>query len=543
MTALLPEEPFVEPFVFTCRWDEALTHENFIKTFSGAILERYIMQKRWYAGKSSTLKYIEIIDSYRLESGTELYYGVLLEVNFTEAFFQNYALSIAFVPKEQLQTNTVIAAVRFNGTEGFLVDALHEEKYRKLLFEKILCSGNADAFKVKFHRGMALSESAYHSSAFMGAEQSNTSIIYNEKFVLKFFRRIYFSTNPDYEISRFLTERKHFKNTPAYAGSVNLSYGDEETITLGLMQELIPNQGDAWKYMLQALDDLFSCLSEKNVAIETLPQIKLFEKRKLSRMPPEILEWTGAAFFEQIGKLAQRTAEMHVALGSDVHDTAFTPVNYNGDYTVWLKNRLIHQFQNRLNTIENNLHKLDAPALELAHKFLDRKKDIRKRFLDFDWTKLKGERIRIHGDYHLGQVLINGDDFFILDFEGEPESTIRDRKVKQPPLKDVAGMFRSFHYAIYATLFTHSEKYPYSREQLFQAGELLYRYMVNVFLYTYVRSAQQGNLNIGYDTEIQFILDYCMLEKAVYELGYELNSRPSWAVIPLEGIRSIMKYD
>jgi maltose alpha-D-glucosyltransferase/alpha-amylase len=155
---------------------------------------------------------------------------------------------------------------------------------------------------------------------------------------------------------------------------------------------------------------------------------------------------------------------------------------------------------------------------------------------------MKSERIRIHGDYHLGQVLVNGDDFYILDFEGEPESTIRDRKVKQPPLKDVAGMFRSFHYAIYATIFNNADKYPYEQEDLFKAGELLFKYMVGTFLETYIEKAQNENLNIGYSHEINFLLKYCILEKAVYELGYELNSRPRWAVIPLRGIQTIMGF-
>lgn len=160
--------------------------------------------------------------------------------------------------------------------------------------------------------------------------------------------------------------------------------------------------------------------------------------------------------------------------------------------------------------------------------------------MDFDWTKLKGERIRVHGDYHLGQVLVKDDDFYILDFEGEPESTIRDRKVKQPPLKDIAGMFRSFHYAIYATIFNNLDLYKYNQDHLFEAGEVLYQYLKSVFMETYVKKVQEANLNIGYNQERIFLLKYAMLEKAVYELGYELNSRPQWAVIPLKGISNII---
>ena len=231
---------------------------------------------------------------------------------------------------------------------------------------------------------------------------------------------------------------------------------------------------------------------------------------------------------------------MHIAVGSEFEDTSFTPTRFNGDYSVWLKNRLTYQFQNRLNLTENNLHKVEGYSLQLAKEFLEKKNDIRKRLVNFDWTKLKGERIRIHGDYHLGQVLVNNDDFYLLDFEGEPESTIRDRKVKQPPLKDVAGMFRSFHYAIYATIFNKKEEDSYTQKELFKAGEILYRYFIGVFLDSYVKLMQKNNLNIGYTQERIFILKYCMLEKAIYELGYEMNSRPNWAVIPLEGIIGII---
>jgi maltose alpha-D-glucosyltransferase/alpha-amylase len=536
------EDEFQNPFVFKTDWKNAFDDEEFVKIFSSDILENYIINKRWYGGKASTLKYIEVVDSFRITSKENTYFGVLLEVNFKEAFYQHYFMPLAFMSEEELDTNTVIAPVKMNDQEGFLVDALHQEDFRKLLFDKIIHSKESDPSKVKFHKGSKLEEKEYISSKFMGVEQSNTSIIYNNTLVLKIFRRIYISMNPDYEISRFLTERMHFKSSPEYMGSISVIL-TEGNITLGLMQKLVPNQGDAWKFMLEESDRIFDNLQHKKIKIAKLPDIELFKRLKLNEVPHEIIDWAGLSIFLRIQTLATRTAEMHIALGSDIHETAFTPTTYNGDYTVWLKNRLTYQFQNRLNILENNLHKLDGLALELANQFLDHKKEIRKLFLDFDWTKMKSERIRIHGDYHLGQVLVNGDDFYILDFEGEPESTIRDRKVKQPPLKDVAGMFRSFHYAIYATIFNNKDKYPFEQKELFYAGEILYKYFVGVFLQTYTDVAQGGNLNIGYRNEIDFLLKYCLLEKAVYELGYELNSRPRWSVIPLTGIASIMDFE
>jgi trehalose synthase-fused probable maltokinase len=523
------------------KWEDAFENQDFTRIFSSEILEKYIIHKRWYGGKASTLKYIEIVDYFKLKSAKNTFFGVLLEVNFKEAFYQHYFMPLAFMSKEDLDTKKIIASVKMGETQGYLVDALHQEDFRRLLFENIVASKSIKGSKLVFHKGSILENEKYEESHFMGLEQSNTSLIFNHTHVLKIFRRIYVSVNPDYEISRFLTERMHFPNAPAYSGSINM-VGNEGLITLGLMQELVPNQGDAWNYMLDKIHVVFENLSKKNINIERLSDIAMFKRLKITDIPPEIIDWVGLSLFISVKKLALRTAEMHVALGSDTHETAFTPSSYNGDYSVWLKNRLLYQFQNRLNIIENRMGELNGLALELAHKFLDHKKMVRTKFVDFDWTKMKSERIRIHGDYHLGQVLVNGDDFYILDFEGEPESTIRDRKVKQPPLKDVAGLFRSFHYAIYATIFNHPDEFPFEQERLFNVGEILYRYLVGVFLETYVEKVQSENLNIGYNHEIEFLLKYCLLEKAVYELGYELNSRPSWAVIPLRGIQSIMQY-
>ncbi|MDG1572589.1 trehalose synthase [Robiginitalea sp. M366] len=525
---------------FDVPWEGLMDHPEFVSVFLSDVLERYVQQQRWYGGKSSTLKYIELQEYFRIQQGAEVYYGLLLEVNFEEAFYQHYFLPIAFVSDPDFAKKDRILPVVVGGEEGFIIDAVNLESFRRLVYERIITAEPNDTTRVRYHKSVTFEPEAYASSRLMGLEQSNTSIIINGKSVIKFFRRIYADKNPDYEMSRFLSERKEYRNTPAYQGSLSIIDTDNANITIALMQELIANQGDAWDYMLKELNKIFSNLEYKGIQIARLPETELFTRLKIRDVPPEIIDWAGLKIFLKLQKLAQRTAEMHIALGSEFEDTAFTPEHFNGDYEVWLKNRLLYQFQNRLNTVENNLERLEGNSLALAKEFLERKNEIRKRFMKFDWTRLKGERLRVHGDYHLGQVLVQGEDFFLLDFEGEPESTIRDRKVKQPPLKDIAGIFRSFHYAVYATIFNNEGKFPFEQQELFRAGELLYRYFIGVFLETYVQLIQDHNVDIGYSAERIFLLKYCMLEKAVYELGYEMNSRPDWAVIPLEGIRSII---
>lgn len=533
----------IQTFNFDSPWEELLENKEFVKVFLSDVLGSYIIKQRWYGGKASVLKYIELAEYFRIQQFGEVYYGLILEVNFVEAFYQHYFLPIAFVTDENFAQQDRILPISIHGQPGFIIDAINLESFRKLVFERILTALPKDKTKVQYHKSQVFNNITYESSRFMGLEQSNTSLVYNEKYVLKFFRRIYADKNPDYEMSRFLSEKKEFKNTPSYLGSINIVDSDDVNITIGLMQEMVQNEGDAWEYMLKELHKVFSNLEYKKIKPNSLPNTELYQRLTISDIPPQIIDWAGLNLFLKIQTLAKRTAEMHIALGSEFEETAFTPTHFNDDYTVWLKNRLLYQFQNRLNLIENNIHKLDGLALDLAKEFLDKKNYIRKQFITFDWTKLKGERIRVHGDYHLGQVLVKDDDFYILDFEGEPESTIRDRKVKQPPLKDVAGMFRSFHYAIYATIFNNIEDhYKASQEDLFHAGEILYRYITGLFLGMYVTETQNANLNLGYNRERIFILKYCLLEKAVYELGYELNSRPRWAVIPLKGISNIINH-
>jgi maltose alpha-D-glucosyltransferase/alpha-amylase len=525
---------------FNVPWEELMDNASFVKMFLSEVLESYIQKQRWYGGKSSKLKYIELTEYFRIQQNEEMYYGLILEVNFQEAFYQHYFLPIAFVTDENFAKKDRILPVSIQGKEGFLIDAINLEAFRKLVFERILHSEPNDQTRVQYHKGEALKETAFQSSRLMGMEQSNTSVIINDQCVIKFFRRIYANKNPDYEMSRFLSDKKGFANTPAYQGSLNIIDSDNLMITIALMQELVPNQGDAWEYMLERILKIFKNLSLRGIRADRLPEHELFVRLSVREVPHEIIDWAGLRIFQEMEQLAVRTAQMHITLGSEFEETAFEPQHFNMDYEVWLKNRVLYQFQNRLNTVENNLHKLDGKALDLAKQFLDGKNEIRKRFLDYDWTKLKGERIRVHGDYHLGQVLVKDGDFIILDFEGEPESTIRDRQVKQPPLKDVAGLFRSFHYAIYATIFNHGEELDTLEKDLIRAGEILYRYFIAVFLHKYTELIQDANLNIGYNQERVFMLKYSMLEKAVYELGYEMNARPLWAVIPLEGIAAIM---
>jgi len=527
-------------------WSRLFQDQKLKHQLLESVLPEYIADRRWFAGKSSTIKHVLFDFILPVVAGKKTYYLVVLEVIFEESFVHHYFLTLGFwtdtdnPPKPR----SIIHPIQIQNREGWLVEAIYQTDFLTFLFTQ-LKSGRSlkmDNGTLVFDRGSLLKKDKSESvtAHLLDVDQSNTSVIFNDKYFLKLFRRLFRDPNPDVEMVHFLTEKNNFKHTPKYAGSISWSRPGTYDLSLGLMQEKLENEGNAWAWMLKRVHRFFEKLHERNENVGHIQDIPLFSPMKISKISNKLVDLVNYDTLKSISLLARRTAEMHIMLSSDTTNTHFNPVYFNSDFAVWLKNRLIYQFDQRYNLLERNIDLLSGRAKAYAEAFMQSKTLIINEILGFDENRLAGRRIRIHGDYHLGQILVRDNDFYILDFEGEPESTIRDRKVKQTPLKDVAGLFRSFHYAVYATIFDHSAGWTMSEEALFEAGEKYWRCLVSVFMHTYLKLAFNNQLSIGYKPEIDYLLKYNLLEKAIYELGYELQGRPEMAVIPLQGIMQLL---
>ena len=369
-----------ESFKYDSNWRDLMKDDEFKNELKEDILESYIIHQRWYGAKSSTLKYIDIIDHFEIENEEgDCFFGVVVEVNFKEAFVQNYFLPVGLVDDADYVEGNYIAQLSLNDQKGYLVDALLLESFRKLIFQKLM-EGRKDKYpNIEYRKGRKCEAQDYKTSKFLGVEQSNTSIVYNDNYILKFFRRVYIDQNPDYEISKYLTNKGHFKNTPGYSGSITLRFSDKNVITLALMQELIPNEGDAWEYFLENLKKAFFKANEIDVDVDQLKKLHPFDQISSDKVDENVFEFCDRSLFEDVEKLAYRTAQMHVSLGLERISTAFTPSPYSYDYTVWLKNRLMYMLDNRINMLENSLHKLEGMRLELAQEILANKKEYQKK--------------------------------------------------------------------------------------------------------------------------------------------------------------------
>jgi maltose alpha-D-glucosyltransferase/alpha-amylase len=375
----------------------------------------------------------------------------------------------------------------------------------------------------------------------LSAEQSNTSIAYGQRLILKMFRRVEPGLNPELEICLFLTERTKFTNFAAVAGALGYRYPGEAPASLAVVQQFVPNQGDAWKLASREVKGFFGRVAASGTAeVPLLPGHRLALKGDSA--PSEAVERIGP-YWESAALLGRRTAELHLALASDTHDPDFAPEPFTDEYQQAWHSSMMRLVQLNLRVLRDRVKDLASPEQELASAVLARERELRSRLDRVLDRKLTGMRTRVHGDYHLGQVLYTGSDFFIIDFEGEPARPLHERRTKSSPLKDVAGMLRSFDYAAFSAVFERlagdTEQSP-PNAHLVNWARYWETYVSAGFLTSYLQTAATGSFLPKQSEELQLLLEVSLLEKAIYELGYELNNRPTWARIPLEGILQIL---
>lgn len=310
-------------------------------------------------------------------------------------------------------------------------------------------------------------------------------------------------------------------------------------MTVAVLHGFVFNQGDAWQYTQDVLARYFEHVLARRSEIQdvSMPQNHLLGLTE-EDFHPLLSEMTGA-YSESARLLSQRTAELHIVLASVRDDPDFAPEPFSKLYQRSLFHSMRSLTRQVFCLLRKRLTSLPEAVRPKAQKALDHEGDVLNRFRSVAEHKMTALRIRCHGDFHLGQVLYTGKDFVIIDFEGELALALSERRIKRSPLRDVAGMLRSFHYASNTALLNqqsrglvHEEDLPFLQSW----SRLWYLWVCNVFLKNYLEVVSQAPILPQESKELQVLLDAYLLEKAIYELGYELNNRPDWVKIPLQGI-------
>lgn len=511
------------------------------------LLPEYLHRQRWFGGKSRRIVSTVVTDWALLEQGrTALAW---IEVNFGEGEPETYLapLGMSFGPESEdvleHAGNAVVSPVFANQEAGMLHDGLTRDSACSALLamigggERIASQrGAIRGEKSSIYEELAGAASDGLSPRRATAEQSNSSIFFGDRMIMKLFRRQQIGPNPDTEIGRFLTEKTDFRNVAPFGGSIEYERHGEanDGATLAMLQGLVPNEGDGWAWTLEELDRYYES-SVAAVQPEYILPANATLREKLREIPEAAREHAGISM-EAASTLGRRTAEMHLALAGGGRDGDFAPEPMEGSDLSALQEELVQNASRAFDALKANLARLPDDAVEIAGLVLSRRTQLLERFSRLTALHDGGAKIRVHGDYHLGQVLRSKGDFIVLDFEGEPARTLAERRAKQSPLKDVAGMVRSFSYAAFSAMLRFIARRPADTEMLEPWARLWEWSVTTEYLRAYLET-MGGSAIVPRTIEgFEVLLQIFALDKALYELNYELNHRPGWVKVPLHGI-------
>jgi maltose alpha-D-glucosyltransferase/alpha-amylase len=509
-------------------WENALSGWT-RRTFEAEVLPTFMPERRWFADKDSRTISTKVSVAIPIENGGERIAAVIVESHTRQGINRYFLpLTVRWSRYTAIDKSpaAILSAVRRGANEGTLLDATAEPDFISVVLKNICAAQTivSNEASLEFRP----------TSAFVAApipdiktivpidrEQSNSSVIVDGKFVVKVLRRVTAGVHPEFEMGRYLADVAHFQNSPPLLGTVELVSGESRT-ALCAVHAFIENQGDAWGIMGASLD-------------------RLIDEQRL--VPDESATDTSemTSMLQRMRQIGRRTAELHRALSGypDVSDFAPEPISQD-DSARW-SDALISRAFHVTEMLEENVDRLDEPAKTLAQRLRNHREAICSHIAGLKGSNFTGSKIRVHGDFHLGQVLIAKDDAYILDFEGEPRQSLDQRRIKAPPARDVAGFLRSIDYAT-STAIDRAPNITAEERSVLEKRIRGWGSRLSGTFWDSYREALAGIDNIWPTdaTKAQELLNLFQLEKAFYEIEYEITNRPAWTHIPLEGTLRIL---
>ncbi len=538
-------------------WQELFQEDN--QVHLERALKSWLPSRRWFNNKAGNIKAVSVKDVIEVPTAMENAVIALIQIDYIRTEPEIYALplAVAFAEKAEAllhdSSSLVLARLTVNRTnqDGVLYDAIADKVFCRALLEMISTAhglegrkGRVEGMHTAVFRRLRMDDLPLDlEPALSKTEQSNSSIIYGDRLILKFFRRLEPGINPDLEIGNFLTVRK-FPYSPPLAGALEYQPRREAPMTLAVLTVFVPGCKDAWEFTLDTLGRFFERIQTLPAGNREPPPLPGASVTKLAGLTsPEPAKDLIGTYLESARILGERTAALHLALASETEDRNFTPEPFTPHAQRGLFQSMRNLTRQNFQLLNQRMKSLPLGVQSMAQQVLGLEGAILKRFRAIYERSLDAVRIRYHGDYHLGQVLNTGKDFLIIDFEGEPQVPISERQLKRSPLRDIAGMISSFRYATHAAVLKLLEQGTIPPAQLATAnawGRFWSGCVAAAFFKAYRQAAGSAPFLPPGEAELQLMLDVYLLRKAVYELGYELNNRPDWVQIPLQEILEMM---
>jgi len=538
------------------QWNEVLREAN--RARLEAALQSWLPSRRWFGSKAKTIKSVNIVEQLAVPMELDTAFLLFLQVEYIQAEADMYAVPLACALGEKADPvcrdwpPLVLArlSVKQTNQDGVLYDAIASKTFCRALLDLISTRrglpgrlGELDPMHTAVLRRLRQERGLDLEPAASKAEQSNSSVIYGDRLMLKLFRKLEPGLNPELEIGRFLTARR-FPWSPPLAGALEYRSRAGETVTVAVATSFVPGCKDAWEYTVDTLGrflERIQTLPMENNQAPPLPATSIVRLAALE-IPKPTAELIGS-FLQDARLLGARTAAMHLALASETNDPGFRPEPWTPHAQRALFQSIRNLARQNFQLLQHCLPGLPPDIQDQARQILGLEAEILLRLRKIYERRIEAVRIRTHGDYHLGQVLHTGKEFLIVDFEGEPDIPLSQRQLKCSPLRDVAGMIRSFHYAANTALLRRTESGAFHPGQLKAASAWARHWSCLVsaaFFKCYLESSGSAPYLPAKQEDLQIMMEAELFRKAIYELGYELNNRPSWVGITFQGILELM---
>lgn len=486
--------------------------EELMEALTSIILPRYLNSCRWFGQKQRVMRNLEI--RHQFVDSTQNVRILLVELTFAEGDTVMQAIPVHIGSEEEGSPGTAPAIIARFSDGQVLWDALSAGSCRTLLLdliEKKQLWGSGEDMVFGVSHGLSI-ESVLSSRVLEG-EQSNTNLVFGAEHLLKFFRRFEEGIHPDTEMLRALGERG-FPYVPKYEGEIRCRIDGEEGV-LGLLTSYVKNQGDGWSYTLDAVGRLFE---------------QVLSQEAMNGPSADLEEFAEQVIPQRAQQLGDRTAALHVCLASITERPEFAPEPFTGLYQRSLYQTMRSLLRRTEAEVTRRLPDLNPEVRAQALNWVAASPRILEVYLQLLRRRISATKTRIHGDYHLGQVLNTGNDFLILDFEGEPKKSLGERLLKRSPLVDVASMLRSFDYAVEVILSRQKQE---DRQRLRPWAAKWLDLVSNAFLQGYREKAAESSFLPLNDADFDYLLLVFLLDKSVYEIGYELSYRPEFLSVPI----------
>ena len=518
-------------------------------------LVNYLSSMRWFAGKSKEIEHVKLLDIYNLDDdhGDEGFWALgIVEVNFVDRTKDQYLLTLGYADGQKAQNliendrKSVIAhtIIRYEEQkQAVFFDAATDPKFFERILQIII-----DPFKYKIGREGALfvrrTKDPYlfdmqhlPQASYRQFEHSNSCMVYGKELFLKMYRKLDFGQNPEIEICNHLSSRA-FAQGPHLIASVDLIHKDK-VFSVGILQRYIHSEKDAWQMTIDFLTQMCEqiLVDKSTLSLNHLPQNQSLSEM-FERDIPEGIGHYSAWYLSQIKLLSTALSNLHLSLGDFDNAEPFAPEELTPFYQRSMFQSLRNWTEKVMHTLGDMVPNANGNDIELYKSVLALKQRIYDRIEPLKKISIDSYRIRCHGDFHLGQVLSTGMNLIIVDFEGEPARSIKERKVKRSALRDVAGLMRSLDYAAHYVLKVHVRQED--RDKLSKFLSAWSRSMQAYFLKTYYEQMHKSGLVPENKKHFILLTECLLLEKVLYEIIYEADNRPQWIDIPLHGLLDLL---